>query len=147
MCERPKTVVLEEKIKIKATPDTGEALQRALWALHSHHTSYESLGKEGCALGSHFTVLCSGDLRWRALCARPWLVHMGFEPLLTTQGVSLAKETYSTDKAEGYSKYSQFLYHRILFLLNKLKVFSEQLWGNLVTIIPLNSKVAPITWK
>lgn len=55
---------------------------------------------------------------------------MGFEPLLITQGGSLAKETYSTDKAEGYC---QFLYHRTLFLLNKLKVFSEKLLGNLVT--------------
>lgn len=65
-----------------------------------------------------------------------------FSPL---RSCSLAKETYSTDKAEGYSKYSQSLYHRVLFLLNKLKVFSEKQLGNLVTIIPLNSKVTPIT--
>lgn len=89
-------------------------------------------------------VLCSGDLRWRALCARPWLLHVGFEPLLTTQGGSLARETYSTDKAGGYC---QFLYYRTLFLWNKLKVFSAKLLGNSVTIIPLNSKVTPITGK
>lgn len=51
-----------KKKKIKATPNIGEALQRALWTLDSHHTSCESLGKESCALGSHFTV-CS--LLWR----------------------------------------------------------------------------------
>lgn len=67
-------------------------------------------------------ALCSGDLRWRALCARPWLSHVGFKPLLTTLGGSLARETYSTDKAGGYC---QFLYYRTLFLLNKLSLLRK----------------------
>lgn len=51
-----------KKMKIKATPNIGEALQRALWTLDSHHTSCESLGKESCALGSHFSVFSALEI-------------------------------------------------------------------------------------
>lgn len=85
-CEGPRVAILAEESK------QYPRLVKLYFRVPSEHCTLATSSmshwerKESHIRKPLSCVLCSGVFRWRALCTCPWLVCVGFKPLLTAQG-------------------------------------------------------------